>query len=126
MPGNLTEPLRRRSDVSVESGGGDLEGNVGVPYLYMYEEDVEPDENGEQYRRWRPFKILASGGYGVVITYVDDARGFTEDADIANEDIIVAKSNYKGRDLVDIMASVVNQITVSEEIRKAQREDERE
>lgn len=121
---NLTKPLRRRSDVSVESGAGDLEGNVGVPYLYTYDEDLEPDEDGEQYRRWQPLKIIANGGYGVVITYVDEAREFTVDADIADEDIMVAKFNYKGGDLVDIMASVVNQITMSEEIRRAQREDE--
>lgn len=124
---NLTSPLRRRSDVSLGSSeGGDLEGNVGVPYLFTYDEEVEPDEDGLQYRRWRPLKILANGGYGVVITYVDDSRGFTVDADIADEDIIVAKFNYKGGDLQDIMASVVNEITMSEEIRRAQLEDEEE
>ncbi|KAL2285329.1 hypothetical protein FJTKL_08268 [Diaporthe vaccinii] len=81
--------LWRQRDVSLGSSeGGDLEGNVGVPYLYTYDEKVEPDEEGLQYRRWRPLKILANGGYGVVITYVDDARGFTVDADIANEDIV--------------------------------------
>lgn len=124
---NLASPLRRRSDVSLGSSeGGDLEGNVGVPYLYTYDEDVLPDEDGLQYRRWRPLKILANGGYGVVITYVDDARGFTVDADIADEDIMVAKFNYKGGDLVDIMASVVNEITMSEEIRRARLEDDEE
>ncbi|KAI7782541.1 hypothetical protein LA080_013177 [Diaporthe eres] len=117
--------LWRQRDVSLGSSeGGDLEGNVGVPYLYTYDEKVEPDEEGLQYRRWRPLKILANGGYGVVITYVDDARGFTVDADIANEDIVVAKFNYKGGDLVDIMASVVNEITMSEEIRRAHLEDD--
>lgn len=127
IAGNLAEPLRRRSDVSIASAGGDWEGSVGVPYLYTYDEDVEPDEEGLQYRRWRPLKILANGGYGVVITYVDDARGFTEDADIPNEDIVVAKFNYKGGDLVDIMSPVVNQMTMSEEIRRqAQLEDEEE
>lgn len=126
IAGNLTEPLRRRSDVSDRSDGADFEGNVGVPYLYTYDEDVEPDEDGEQYRRWRPLKILANGGYGVVITYVDETRGFTGDADIPNEDIKVAKFNYKGGDLVDIMASVVNQISMSEMIRREQLEEEEE
>lgn len=121
---NLTSPLRKRSDASLSSSEGDLEGNVGVPYLYTYDEDVLPDEDGLQYRRWRPLKILANGGYGVVITYVDDGRGFTVDADIENDDIRVAKFNYKGGDLVDIMASVVNEMTMSEKIRRAALEDE--
>lgn len=122
---NLSSPLRKRSDASLGSEAGDTEGAVGVPYLYTYDEDAEPDEDGEQYRRWRPLKILANGGYGVVITYVDDAQGFTGGSDIGDEDIVVAKFNYKGGDLVDIMASVVNQMTMTERLRQAQEDAKR-
>ncbi|KAK2598578.1 hypothetical protein N8I77_011978 [Diaporthe amygdali] len=118
---NLVQPLRKRSDVS--SDAGDLEGDVGVPYLFAYDETVTPDENGEQYARWVPLKILANGGYGVVIMYVDDNLSVDEDTEIAPDDIIVAKFNYKDGDLVDIMASVVGQIRASQMIRQAQLED---
>lgn len=117
---NLTSPLRRRSDMSSEA---DFNGNVGLPYLYTYDEDAEPDEHGYQYRRWQPLQIIANGGYGVVITYVDNARGFTASTDIPDEDMIVAKFNYKGGDLVDIMASVVNNITASAMLRKERQDD---
>lgn len=112
---NLTSPLRRRSDMSSEP---DFNGNVGLPYLYTYDEEAEPDDDGYQYRRWRPLQVLANGGYGVVITYVDDARGFTVSSNIPDEDMIVAKFNYKGGELVDIMASVVNDITFTEMMRQ--------
>lgn len=116
---NLASPLMGRSGVSVQD---DSYGNVGIPYLYTYDEDAEPDEDGYQYRRWRPLQIIANGGYGVVISYVDNARGFTGGSDIPDEDIIVAKFNYKGGDLVDIMASVVNEIT-SSQFRRNRRRD---
>jgi hypothetical protein len=124
IAGNLADPLRRRSDVS--ESGGDKNGNVGLPYLYTYDETVELDEHWHQYRRWQPLQILANGGYGVVITYVDEARGFTVSDEIAHEDRRVAKFNYKGGDLVDIVSSVVDDITMSEEIRRSQRKQDEE
>lgn len=107
--GNLTDALRRRSQDSDVSQ--DLNGKYGLPYLFVYDEDVEPDEQGQQYRRWRPLQILANGGYGVVITYVDDSRGFTADDEIGNDDKIVAKFNYKEGDLVGILESVIGDIS---------------
>lgn len=126
IAGNLTSPLwlRRRSDGSIDSSinssvDSKPEGSVGLPYLYTYDEDVWPDEDGLQYRRWRPLQVLANGGYGVVISYVDDSRGFTEDADILDEDIVVAKFNYQGGDLEEIMRTLVNDISMSSMIRRA-------
>ncbi|KAG8159901.1 hypothetical protein KVR01_010538 [Diaporthe batatas] len=108
--GNLTDALRRRSEDSDASR--DFNGEYGLPYLYVYDEDAEPDALGDRYRRWRPLQILANGGYGVVITYVDDTRGFTAGDDISDDDKIVAKFNYIDGDLVEILASVIRDIGV--------------
>lgn len=116
---NLVEPLRTRQDLG--SDAGDKEGDVGVPYLFTFSENAPLDENGEPYLRWRPYEILANGGYGVVITYVNDALNFTADSIVADEDKKVAKFNYKGGDLVDIMQSVVGQATLSEMLRQDRR-----
>ncbi|KAL1873021.1 hypothetical protein Daus18300_004162 [Diaporthe australafricana] len=109
---NLVEPLRMRQDLG--SDAGDKEGDVGVPYLFSFDENAPLDENGEPYVRWRPYEILANGGYGVVITYVNDALNFAADSIVENEDKKVAKFNYKGGDLVDIMQSVVSAATLTE------------
>lgn len=108
--GNLVDALRRRSEDSDASQ--DFNGRYGLPYLYLYDEDAEPDEQGRQCKRWRPLQILANGGYGVVVTYVDESRGFTGNDEIPDDDKIVAKFNYKEGDLVGILASVIRDISL--------------
>jgi hypothetical protein len=120
IAGNFIDPLRGCSpgvggggdDDDDDYAGVDKYGTVGMPILYTNDETMEPDEDGHQYRRWLPLQVLANGGYGVCITYMDASRGFTLNDDIADEDKIVAKFNYKDGDLVDILASVIDKISI--------------
>ncbi|KAI3395100.1 hypothetical protein diail_1780 [Diaporthe ilicicola] len=122
---NLVEPLRTRQDIDSDDEG-DYEGAVGVPYLFAYDENGPPDEDGLFYRRWRPFEIIANGGYGVVITYVDNALNLPDDLDdVADEHKKVAKFNYRGGDLKEIMQSVVAQASISDMVRHAGRAQRR-
>lgn len=69
--GNLTDALRRRSEDS--NASQDFNGKYGLPYLFVYDEDVEPDEQGEQYRRWRPLQM--SPTVATVLSYRTWTRG---------------------------------------------------
>lgn len=74
----------------------------GVPYLYSYD-----FKTGALDKRWRPYHIVANGGFGVVITYIDDVLPLDEDLEVPDDQLRVAKFNYKGGDLVDILRPVV-------------------
>lgn len=86
----------------------------GVPYLYSYYAKTK-----ELDRRWRPYDIVANGGFGVIITYISDSFPLDENLDVPDDQLRVAKFNYKGGDLVDILRPVVTDFSLRAWSRRA-------